>query len=202
MGTFNKFLMFILAVVAIVAAIALIVLGSGRADAISFLSNAQWSMAVIIAGVVIIVIGGIGLIMAFSRGAASSKPAAAGSSSYMARPSSVAKRQNSSEFLTIPSNYGDIKVSFNTIRSLVERAAIMVEELKTTEITVGKKEDNIYLELEVMAAADLNIPESVGKLQRTVREYLENAISLTIGNVDVCVSNITNTYRKKADTTI
>ncbi|MDI6601074.1 MAG: hypothetical protein QME46_04755 [Thermoanaerobacteraceae bacterium] len=201
MGTFNKFLMFILAVVAVVAAIALLVLGSGAvsADALSILSSPQWSMTIIIVGIVVIVVGGIALIMAFSKSGQVPKSASTGSISYMTRPTSGTRRQTNNEFITIPASYGDIKVSYETVRNLVERAAISVEELKTTGINVGKKEDNVYLVIDVIAAPDLNIPETVERLQKTVREYLENTVSLSIGDIEVNVYNITSTYRKRAD---
>lgn len=203
MGTFNKFMMFILGIVAVVVAVALLVLGSGAvgADALSVLSSPQWSMTVIVVGIVVIVVGAVALILAFSKGGqAGPVPASAGSTSYVARPVSGTKKTTTvSEFITIPANYGDIKVSFETIKSLVERACVTVEELKTTGISVGKKEDNVYLTMDVAAAPDINIPEAVERLQRTVKDYIENTISLSIGNIEVNVSNIASTYKKRPD---
>lgn len=203
MGTFNKFMMFILGIVAVAVAIALLVLGSGAvgADALSVLSSQQWSMTVIVVGIVVIVVGAVALILAFSKGGqARPVSASAGNTPYTARPTAGTKRTAASnEFITIPANYGDIKVSFETVRSLVERVSATVEELKTTGISVGKKEDNVYLTMDVAAAPDINIPEAVERLQKTVKDYIENTISLSIGDIEVNVSNIASTYRKRPD---
>ncbi len=191
MGGFNKFMMFLLGVVAVVVALAMLLLGSGviSQEAVDALSGPQWYMTEMIIGAVIIVIGAVALIMAFSGQARPASASSAGSRRAGA----------SGEFITIPANSGDIRVSFETIKSLAERASSTVEEIKTANITVGKKEDNLYLALDVAAAPDTNIPEAVERLQKAVKDYIESTISLSIGDINVHVSGINSTYRKRTD---
>ena len=194
MGAFSKFMMFVLGAVAMVVAVVLLLLGGGviGSETLKAVSGPQWSDAFIIAGAVVIVIGIVAFVLAFSKHGQAEIASASSSGAHM--PS---RNTQANGFVTIPANSGDIRVSFETIKSLAERASSKVEELKTTAISVGKKEDNLYLTLDVAAAPDTNIPAVAERLQKEVKDYIEGVISFGIEEIDVNVSGLNNAYRKK-----
>lgn len=101
--------------------------------------------------------------------------------------------------ITKATEMGQISISLNTIESLVERAASQNLSIKDLKTRVKKKDDQVYLNLKVTVLPDTIIPDTISKLQKTVKEYVENISGIKVLDVDVSVTNLSTINKPKIE---
>lgn len=86
--------------------------------------------------------------------------------------------------------FGDVRISFDTIKSLALKAAGQIQGL--SEVKTRLRVSDVGLEIDMRAAVsgDTAIPELTEQLQRTVKFHVEEMTGITVAAVSVFVSNV------------
>jgi len=101
--------------------------------------------------------------------------------------------------ITKTTEMGEISISLSTIESLVERVASQNPSIKDLRTRVRKKDDQVYLFLKVTVLPDTVIPDTISKLQKSVKEYVENISGIKVLDVDVSVTNLSSVTKTKIE---
>ncbi|MGF7397078.1 alkaline shock response membrane anchor protein AmaP [Thermoanaerobacterium thermosaccharolyticum] len=113
--------------------------------------------------------------------------------------SELNKKSDSVASIILTSNYGNISVSFNTIANLVEKKARTHDGINTQKIYVSKVNEKISISIDVTVSPDVNIPEVAEKLQKDVKNYIENTTAVYIDSVKVNVVNLSSTLKMRVE---
>ncbi|KPU44914.1 hypothetical protein OXPF_13920 [Oxobacter pfennigii] len=89
-----------------------------------------------------------------------------------------------------PSQYGDIRISYETFESLALKTVKQITGIKDIKVKVAANEGTLIFEVELMILPDVNIPQVVSEVQSKLKNYIELITEVNVREVKVSVINI------------
>ena len=86
--------------------------------------------------------------------------------------------------------YGDVKISLDTIRSLALRSAGRVKGLTEIKTRIRITVTGVEIDLRAVVDGDTSIPEITEEAQHTVKSHVEAMTGLPVAAVSVFISNV------------
>ncbi|GMA52400.1 hypothetical protein GCM10025857_37570 [Alicyclobacillus contaminans] len=174
MSLLDRILLFILAIGGLAAAVVTVLLGVGvvNVDA-DWLTNLTTTPGNVYTVVVAVIVGLVALRFVFYRWA-SPEP----------------------DYVSIPGEHGQIRISFETIRQLANRTGRMVRGVQELETRVRAGQNGILLAIRVKALPDLELDKVSGELQSEIKAYVERTTGLNVERVVVNVAEVTGSPAK------
>lgn len=84
---------------------------------------------------------------------------------------------------------GSIGVSVKSIEGLVQSCVRQYQEIHRAEISVAEKKDGVIVLLNIEETAGVNIPLSVGSLQKQIKQHVSTCTGLDVHEVRVMVES-------------
>jgi len=85
---------------------------------------------------------------------------------------------------------GDIKISYETLEQLVERAASRIRGVQNLKTRVRQGEHGMKILVRYAIEADLDIPKTTEELQAGVKSYVEATAGIPVQDVTVHVTEL------------
>jgi uncharacterized alkaline shock family protein YloU len=86
---------------------------------------------------------------------------------------------------------GDLKISYETLEQLVQRAAVRVRGVQNLQTRVHHSEGGgLKIKVRFSIEADLDIPKTTNELQAEVKTYIENTAGIPVEDVTVYVTEL------------
>jgi len=180
----DKLLLFLYSIVIAVISVAAICIGFGwitgsmTIDAIDRLySNSNLQITIAIIGIVLLLISLRFFIVSLSRGTVSSQ--------------SVDQR----------TEYGDIRISIETMENLALKAAMKQRGVKDLRARVHATDAGMDIVLRTVVDGEVAIPQLTEDVQKAVKSYVEEITGIPVTNVSVYIANIiqTNTIKSRVE---
>lgn len=94
---------------------------------------------------------------------------------------------------------GMIRVSINTLDTLVQKAVRGFQEVKDVRSLVVPDPDGIRVRLNIQLMPDINIPEISQSVQNKVKEYVESTAGIIVKEVYIYIDNLTVLQRSRVE---
>lgn len=94
---------------------------------------------------------------------------------------------------------GMIRVSINTLDTLVQKAVRGFGEVKDVRSLVVAEADGIRVRLNMQLMPDVNIPEISQAIQKKVKEYVEATAGIVVKEVYVYIDNLAALQRSRVE---
>ena len=98
-------------------------------------------------------------------------------------------------YLVQRSDYGEIKISSDTIVGLSESVSDKFTGVKNIKTKVDILEGQIYIYLKGEVTPEINITETTKELQSKVKEHIEKCTGVNVNEIKVVISNVTEPIR-------
>lgn len=180
----DKLLLFLYSIATLVAAVVLACVGfrfirhSQSVDFIDMIyENGDYRITVAIIGIVLFLISIRFLIVSLSRSSVSSQ--------------SVDQR----------TEYGDIRISIETMENLALKAAMKQKGVKDLKARVNATDAGMDIVLRTIVDGEVAIPQLTEDIQKSVKAYLEEITGIPVTNVSVYIANIvqSNTIKSRVE---
>jgi uncharacterized alkaline shock family protein YloU len=90
-------------------------------------------------------------------------------------------------------DFGDIRISFDTVQSLAMRAAGRIRGLGEIKARIHVNDSGLEVELRVVVDGEHSIPQLTEEAQRTVKDHIEEMTGIPVANISIFVSNVSTT---------
>lgn len=87
-------------------------------------------------------------------------------------------------------DYGDIRISLDTVENLSLKAAGRSRGVKDVKARVRVSQSGIEIEIRALVDGESSIPELTEDMQRNVKDLVEEITGIPVANVTVFVANI------------
>ncbi|SFP91247.1 alkaline shock response membrane anchor protein AmaP [Caldicoprobacter faecalis] len=94
---------------------------------------------------------------------------------------------------------GMIRVSINTLDTLVQKAVRGFGEVKDVRSLVVAEPDGVRVRLNMQLMPDVNIPEISQAIQKKVKEYVESTAGIIVKEVYVYIDNLAALQRSRVE---
>ncbi len=105
----------------------------------------------------------------------------------------VRRDKTRSPSIILPSTYGSVNISIETIQNVALRASTKIKGLSELKARIQMKESGLEIELRTKIDGENSIPRITEEVQRTVKEQVELLTGIPVDKVSVFVSNIVTT---------
>lgn len=114
---------------------------------------------------------------------------------------SIRPAKNNMPSIDQRTNFGDIKISLETVENLTLKAAARQKGVKDLKARVSVTEAGIELTIRAVVDGDTPIPDLSEEMQRTVKEHVEDITGIPVTSVTVYVANVasTHSFRSRVD---
>lgn len=165
----NKFLSALLAVVVIIfgSIFSIFAIGKGALPGrmFSFLESMQGSLEYILVFLSITFLGLLYFTMSFKG---------------KAQPTSI----------LIPSEFGEVRISLESIDSLVHQAAKTIKGIKDMKTRIVLREGSLYIYVKAILYGDRNIPELSQQMQGIIQDHVLKISGVDVSEVKVLIENV------------
>ncbi len=98
-------------------------------------------------------------------------------------------------------NYGDIRISLETVENLALKAASKEKGVKDLKARIRIAEAGIDIAIRTVVDGESVIPTLTEDIQRAVKEHVEEITGIPVANVSVFVANIiqTQTFKSRVE---
>ncbi|WP_170295465.1 alkaline shock response membrane anchor protein AmaP [Chengkuizengella sediminis] len=98
-------------------------------------------------------------------------------------------------------DYGDIKISMETIEQVALKAAARVKGIKDTKAKITANQSGIEVKIKTYVDGETAIPKLTEEIQQNVNDYIEDVTGIPVSNVSVLVVNIfqSNTFKSRVE---
>ena len=100
------------------------------------------------------------------------------------------------DFVVLPGEFGNIRISFETIRQLSNRTGKSVKGVQEFDTRVRNGQQGIWLAIRVRVLPDLDLNAMSREIQSAVKEYVENTTGVTVERVTVHVAELASSAAK------
>ncbi len=87
--------------------------------------------------------------------------------------------------------HGEIRISFSAIESMVLRVIRGHREINEIKTKIATGQDGLNIMLKITVIPETIIPEMIEKLQKTIKEHIEEMTGITVPVVKVLVDRVT-----------
>jgi len=108
------------------------------------------------------------------------------------------RRSTGEETLLQAGPFGEVRICFSTIETLVLKAARDIKGVREIKTRVMEKPAGLVIFLRAVALAGQNIPQLAAQLQTVVKEYVENIAGSHVAEVKVMIENVASESVKGA----
>lgn len=98
--------------------------------------------------------------------------------------------KNRGTFLIRHTDYGELKISTQTIEGIAQSVATKFSGIRNIKIKVNVLEGIIILDMRGEVSPEINIPETTIQLQDKVKEHVEKCTGVEVGEVKVEISSV------------
>lgn len=85
---------------------------------------------------------------------------------------------------------GEVRITLNALENMVLRVVQQTKGIRGSSRRVVSTPHGLVVYLQVKVAADQNLPDLTGELQREIKDYLEQITGIVVSEVKVNVENI------------
>ncbi|QQE76971.1 alkaline shock response membrane anchor protein AmaP [Alicyclobacillus sp. SO9] len=100
------------------------------------------------------------------------------------------------QYVTIPGDAGQIRISFETVKALANRIAAEVKGVQELDTRVRHSERGVVLVVRVRVLPDIDLTEMAENIQQSVKEYVEKTAGITVERVLVNVTELARSQGK------
>jgi uncharacterized alkaline shock family protein YloU len=100
------------------------------------------------------------------------------------------KKKRELLYVSRKSDYGEIKISLDTIENITLATTKKADGVKETRAIIKKLEDSVAIVVKLLVFPDVNIPSLSGQIQETVKASVEENSGISVNNIEVFVENI------------
>jgi uncharacterized alkaline shock family protein YloU len=101
------------------------------------------------------------------------------------------RRQREPQAVTHKMENGDVKITYETLEQLAERAAAKIRGVQNLKTRVRVQEGGaLVIGVRFSVEADLDIPKTTAELQESVKQYVEGTTGLSVEQVTVYVTEL------------
>jgi uncharacterized alkaline shock family protein YloU len=94
--------------------------------------------------------------------------------------------------------FGDIRISIETVENLSLKAANRVRGVKDLKARVNVNASGLEIVIRSVVDGESSIPDLTEELQRSVKEHVEEITGIPVASVSVFVANIVQTHTFKS----
>jgi len=99
-------------------------------------------------------------------------------------------RDKTPQTITHRLEQGDVKISYQTLEQLVERAATRTRGVQNLKSRIQQGEHGMKIAIRYAIEADLDIPKTTEEIQKHVKEYVEQTAGIPVQDVTVYVTEL------------
>lgn len=92
--------------------------------------------------------------------------------------------------ILIPSELGEVRISLDSIDSLVHQAVKSVKGIKDLKTRIVLREGGLFIYVKAILYGDRNIPELSQQMQGVIGEHVFNISGVNVSEVKVLVENV------------
>jgi len=96
-------------------------------------------------------------------------------------------------------NIGQIKISLNTIESIVLLTAKKINSVRDSKVRVDRKNDSVKIDIKAVVLPEIDIPLLAEELQNKVKKSVEESTGVIVNDIEVIVENIYTGYRSRVE---
>jgi uncharacterized alkaline shock family protein YloU len=96
-------------------------------------------------------------------------------------------------------NFGEIKISLNTIENIVLLTSKKVNSIRDTKVRVDRKNDGVKVYIKAVVVPEIDIPLLAEDLQNKVKKSVEESTSIIVNDIEIVVENIYTGYRSRVE---
>ncbi len=104
-------------------------------------------------------------------------------------------RTISSNYITKWSNFGEIKISSETIIGITNSVIVKFVELRESKVSVSIEEGKLYLKINGQTSPDINIPAIVEDLQEKIKIQIEESTGIEVSEINIYIENVVQPNR-------
>ncbi|MCR8659291.1 alkaline shock response membrane anchor protein AmaP [Paenibacillus endoradicis] len=114
---------------------------------------------------------------------------------------SLSRSTVSSQSVDQRTEYGDIRISIETMENLALKAAMKIRGVKDLKARVKATDTGMDIVLRTVVDGEVSIPQLTEEIQISVKNYLEEITGIPVTNVSVYIANIiqTNTIKSRVE---
>lgn len=115
----------------------------------------------------------------------------------------IRRNNTRSPAIVLPSTYGNVSISMETIQNVALRASTKIKGLNELKARIQMKESGLEIELRTKIDGESSIPRITEDVQRVVKEQVELLTGIPVDKVSVYVANIVTaaapTFRSRVE---
>ena len=92
---------------------------------------------------------------------------------------------------------GDIHISHEAIKNLVEKTARHTRGVRDVKVTVIRDGQGLKVSLKVVVSPEVHVPTVSAELQQRIHDYIKNTVGVELTDVRIFVENISNDFKAK-----
>lgn len=100
------------------------------------------------------------------------------------------------DYVVLPGDVGNIRISFETIRQLSNRTGKVIKGVQEFDTRVRNGQQGILLALRVRALPDMDLGAMSREIQSQVKEYVEHTTGVTVERVTVHIAELASSAAK------
>jgi uncharacterized alkaline shock family protein YloU len=105
----------------------------------------------------------------------------------------IRRHQAVTPSVNLPSEYGNVSISMDTIQNVALRAAGRMKGINELKARIQLKENGLEIELRMKIDGDSTIPQMTADVQLAVKEQVELQTGIAVQKISVYVINIVST---------
>ena len=102
-------------------------------------------------------------------------------------------------YIESQSEFGQIRISYNTLRALALSGIKKVKGIKDASVNIDTIEGEILIKVTVSFYGDVVIPETSTELQKTIKEVVERVTGLTVKEITITVDETNNSVKRRVE---
>ncbi|WP_425448597.1 alkaline shock response membrane anchor protein AmaP [Dethiothermospora halolimnae] len=108
---------------------------------------------------------------------------------------SGAKKKPQMGYIVKHTKHGDLKISTETIKGLVNSVADKSNGISNIKTMIDLMDDGVSIKIKGAVTPDVNIPEITEGLQGEIKGYIEESTGINVTDVMINIDNITTPMR-------
>ena len=95
------------------------------------------------------------------------------------------------------SDMGDIHISLDAVKNLVEKTARHVRGVRGVKVRVSHTGQGLAVFIRTVISPESNVPDVSAQIQERVYAYAKNTVGVELADVKILVENIANDFKKQ-----
>ncbi|SES62891.1 alkaline shock response membrane anchor protein AmaP [Anaerobranca gottschalkii] len=99
--------------------------------------------------------------------------------------------------ILVPSELGEVRISLESIDSLVHQAVKTIKGIKDLKTKVILRENGLFIYVKVVLYGDRNIPELSQQMQGIIQDHVYKISGVNVSEVKVLIENVATDFKTK-----